>query len=174
MEPRGGVIWITGLAGAGKTTLAEKVVGAMKSEGIHPVHVDGDVIRQLFGAHLGFDTVDRLANAFNIARACQWLSSQGLIVVCSTMSLYPEVWEWNRNNIERYLQIYLKVPFSILVNRNKKGLYRDVDAISQHVVGLGLEFHEPIDSDLVLVNGTAEDLNVNVDRVMTAASRLLN
>lgn len=166
MSAAGPVIWITGLAGAGKTTLAEAVVLELKKERANVVHVDGDTMRELFGAHLGHSQEDRMTNAYNICRACRWLSAQGMIVVCSTMSLYPEIWAWNRDNFEHYLQVYVKVSFEVLQLRNKKTLYSTDSTDAKNVVGLGLPFNEPTDSDLVLSNESDLDLKRNVDLIV--------
>jgi len=168
MSATAAVIWITGLAGAGKTTLAEAVVQELRKECANVVHVDGDTMRELFGAHLGHTQEDRITNAYNICRACRWLSAQGMIVVCSTMSLYPEIWAWNRDNFEHYLQVYVKVSFEVLNLRNKKTLYSPDSSDAKNVVGLGLPFNEPTDSDLILLNESDLHLKRNVDLIVQA------
>ena len=60
------------------------------------VHLDGDAIREIMGNDLGHTLKDRIQNAFRISRMCHFLQQQGQIGhVCSTMSLYPEIWHWN-------------------------------------------------------------------------------
>ena len=163
------VLWITGLAGAGKTATASRVVAALRRDGQAVVHLDGDAFRSIMGNDLGHDPKDRLANAERIARTCAFLQSQGVLVVCSTMSLYPDIWGWNRTNLSPYLQVYLRVAPSVLHARDKKGLYSGASLGQQaHVVGHDLPFHEPLDSDLILENDQLDDLPRNVGRILEA------
>ena len=85
------VYWVTGLSGAGKTTITTELVSRLRRDGVQVVHIDGDVIRRMNGNDLGYDLKDRIANAYRISRLCQFLQSQGVTVICSTMSLYPEI-----------------------------------------------------------------------------------
>ncbi|MEI7895381.1 MAG: adenylyl-sulfate kinase, partial [Myxococcales bacterium] len=122
-ERTGLVLWITGLSGAGKSTLAALVVDQLRATCPNVVLLDGDAFRALMGDGLGHTPDARLENAFRLARFARHLSRQGLIVVCATMSLFPEVWRWNRSNLPRYFEVYLRVPFGVLEKRDPKGLY---------------------------------------------------
>ena len=109
-------------------------------------------------------TRDRIDNAYRIARLCKFLQGEGVLVVCSTMSLYPEIWHFNRNNFDPYLQVYLDVPMDVLAERDQKGLYSGVLlGQASEVVGLDLPVSLPIDSDLVLENADLRELPHNVD-----------
>lgn len=166
------VLWITGLAGAGKTTIADRVDMELRKHYANVVKLDGDVVRELCGNDLGYSLTDRVANAYRLSRMCHFLNQQGHIVVCSTMSLYPEIWEWNRAHIPEYREIYVKVSMETLQSRDKKGLYsKPTDATGGaprdlHVVGRDLQFHEPLDAHLVVTNDSERDLEVNVARII--------
>ena len=101
------VIWIIGLSGAGKTTLASEIVTRAKNVISNVILIDGDVIRDLFVGDLGYNMADRKKNADRISNLCKFLSDQGINVVCSILSLFPESREWNRKNINKYYEIYL-------------------------------------------------------------------
>lgn len=163
------VVWITGLAGSGKTTLGKRLVAELRAQGRAVVHVDGDGVRALMGSDLGYGTRDRIDNAYRIARLCKFLQAEGVLVVCTTMSLYPEIWQFNRNNLHPYLQVFLDVPMDVLAERDQKGLYSGV-ALGQasEVGGLDLPVSLPIDSDLVLENSDANELPHNVALILRA------
>jgi adenylylsulfate kinase len=161
------VVWITGLAGSGKTTLARRLVTELREPGRAVVHVDGDTVRALMGGDLGYGTRDRIDNAYRIARLCQFLQGEGVLVVCSTMSLYPEIWHFNRSNLDPYLQVYLDVPMNVLGERDQKGLYSGVSlGRASDVGGVDLPVSVPSDSDLVLTNAEPPELLLNVDRIL--------
>ena len=78
--------------------------------GHNAVFLDGDALRAAIADELGYSAPDRLRSASRNARLCQMLASQGVDVVCSTISLLHEVQRWNRDNIANYREIFLRVP----------------------------------------------------------------
>lgn len=146
----GRVWWITGLAGAGKTSIARLVVGGMRSRGIAVVLLDGDELRSIFGPAAGYDRDTRRKLAAQYGLLCQLLSRQGINVVCATISMFEDARRWNRQNIPLYTEVYVKVPAEVLAQRNQKGLYSGQDA--PNVWGVDLTPEEPQSSDIVLLN----------------------
>jgi cytidine diphosphoramidate kinase len=150
----GTVLWITGLSGAGKTTLSDATASRLRSQGEVVVLLDGDELRAVFGA-VAVNTQNhgregRLALAMQYARLCRVLADQGLTVVIATISLFREVHAWNRENLPGYFEVYLKMPIEELRRRDPKGLYRRFDAgVVTNVAGLDLVIDEPACADLV-------------------------
>lgn len=151
----GRVIWITGLSGAGKTTLAKGLTAALKPSQPSVVCLDGDELREVFGVatrdgqHHG--RAQRLELAMQYAKLCAVLANQGLTVVIATISMFAEVYRWNRDNLPGYFEVYLKVPISELRDRDPKGIYKDYDQGKLAMVaGLDLDVDEPNEPDMVL------------------------
>src|SRR5947209_16343482 len=94
----GTVFWITGLSGAGKTTVGRELWSRLRSAGRTAVFLDGDVLRDAISDDLGHSGDDRLRSARRNSRTCRLLADQGLDVVCSTISMFREVRQWNREN----------------------------------------------------------------------------
>jgi adenylylsulfate kinase-like enzyme len=164
---RSGVIWITGLSGAGKTSLANAVCKRLREKYKHVVRVDGDVVRELCGNDLGYSLDERLRNAYRISRFCKFLHDEGLYVICSTMSLYPEIWAWNRANIGSYREVYVKVSWDELVRRDQKGLYSASErGLKNDVVGIGQDVNEPTEPDLVVYNDCTDSFGDNVEKIL--------
>jgi adenylylsulfate kinase-like enzyme len=91
------------------------------------------------------------------ARLCKLLAEQDIHVVCCTISMFDQVREWNRRNIENYSEIYIEVPLPVLEKRNQKNLYQEVkDGIRGNVVGMDLELQLPENPDIRLVNDGTE------------------
>ena len=147
------VIWIIGLSGAGKTTLAEEVVALARRAHPNVVLMDGDVIRDTFGNDLGHTLDDRRRNAERMMRLCRWLDGQGIHVVCAILSLFPEHRAWMRANVADYFEVSIDAPLDQLQARDGKGLYARFAAgeISE-VAGLDLPFPAPDTPDLVIRN----------------------
>jgi len=148
------VIWITGLSGAGKSTLSHEIVSKLRDFGTPVVLLDGDELRELFGAVAtntqNHGRAGRIDLAMKYSYLCQMLSNQGLTVVIATISLFHEIHDWNRRNLTGYFEIYLRVPIRVLQDRDPKGIYRKYKSGEiQNVAGLDLVIDEPELADIV-------------------------
>lgn len=168
----GAVYWITGLSGAGKTTLAARLVEMLRGRGRPVIFLDGDELREVFGAaaanaqNHGRD--GRLALAMQYAHLCRVIAAQGLTVVISTISLFREVHAWNRAHLPGYFEIYLKVPVEELRRRDPKGIYRRYDAGEiDNVAGLDLDIDEPQAPDWVAEFVPGKGVQDLADELMT-------
>ena len=148
MEQKGTVYFFTGLSGAGKTTLGGLFYQRLKKTKPNVVYLDGDEIRPVFGEDAGYTQEARLQWAGRIFRVCRFLAGQGIDVVCCSIAMFHSVREWNREHIENYKEIYIKVKKETLLARNQKGLY----TAGKNVVGVDLPFDEPQHPDLVVEN----------------------
>ena len=154
------VIWLIGLAGAGKTTIGREVFALLKERKANVVFIDGDDFRAIMGDDLGHTIAAREINAGRISRLCKHLDSQGIDVVCSVLSIFHQWQRWNRKNFSRYFEVYIRVPFETVVARDPKGLYRRALAGEmKNVVGVDIEFPPPEFPDLIIDNdGRVESL----------------
>ena len=154
----GRVIWITGLSGSGKTTIALELIKLLK-DSLNVVFLDGDIVRKVIGEDdLGFNPSDRLKNAYRICRLAGMLEAQGLTVVVSTMSLSHEIHCWNRNYFKDYFEIYLKVNIDILKSRDPKGIYsRAKKGTEKNIVGIDLPIEEPKYPDMIIDNSGSKE-----------------
>ena len=146
-------MWITGLPGSGKTTIATSVCDYLRKRNSAVVQLDGDIFREITANDLGYSIEDRLTNAWRIVRLCRVLAEQGLVVVCATASLFRKIHEWNRANFPRYLEIYLRVDNETLLKRNADGLIgATLEKGGRNLIGLDQPFDEPECPDLVIEN----------------------
>lgn len=146
---KGTLYWITGLSGAGKTTVGTLLYDKIRQTKDNIVILDGDTLREVFGGDLGYTEEDRRKSAGRNSHICRMLTEQGIDVVCCTISMFDEVREWNRKNIENYREVYLKVSDEVLKQRNQKGMY---ETSQNKLVGFGVKMEEPKNPDMVFVN----------------------
>lgn len=166
----GTVWWITGLSGAGKSTVAGLVREQLVSHGRSVLLLDGDVLRDILGATRAHGADDRLRLAMTYARLAREIAQQGIDAVCATVSMFDAVRDWNRVNIPRYREIYVRVPMAELERRDPRGLYLRARKGEQHdVVGVDLPFDEPRAPDLVIDNFGAMDAVAAAARILTLA-----
>lgn len=140
---QGAVIWICGLAGSGKSTIASALYKELKKDIPHIVHLDGDEIRDLLG-FCGYDRQGRIKIALKYSKLAHFLSSQGIFVIVSTISLFNEIYTHNRETLKNYREIFIQCPKEELYRRDQKQLYSKAlkDEI-QNVVGVDIAFDEP-------------------------------
>lgn len=152
------VIWITGLSGAGKTTLANEVVTHVRRVQRNIVLIDGDMVREVFGNDLGHTTEDRRTNARRICQLGKLLDDQGISVVCAILSLFPESRSWNREHLKNYYEVFIDTPMQDLVERDYKGIYRRFNSGEIcDVAGMDIEFPRPDNADLIIHNISSKE-----------------
>lgn len=154
-QPSALVVWITGLSGAGKTTLATEIRRRMLDQGQKALLLDGDEVREVFADPRGSATAigreDRIQFGHRYGRLGRLVARQGINAIVSTISLAREVHDWNRANIRNYVEIYLRVPLEELRRRDPKGIYRRYDSgQGSNVWGLDIPFDELQNPDLIV------------------------
>ncbi len=148
----GTVYWITGLSGAGKTTVGTKFYNYLKEKQGNVIRLDGDVMREVF-RNTDYTYGGRKKLAYQYGSLCKMLSDQGIDVIICTVSMHDEIRAWNRKNIQNYKEIYLEVTMEELVRRDQKGLYTNAVNNKQNTVsGVTIEAELPKNSDLVIQN----------------------
>lgn len=162
----GTVYWVTGLSGAGKTTVAKALYEKMKVTKPAIVLLDGDDLRKSVAEDLGYEKNDRIEAAMRYAKMAEMLARQGLTVIISTISMFHCVRNWSRKNISSYVEIYLKVPLAILEQRNQKSLYSDVESGKiRNVVGVDMQIEEPKNPNIVIINDGRFTIEECVDKI---------
>ena len=164
---KGTLYWVTGLSGAGKTTIGNALYYELKKKQSSLVILDGDILKKLVGDSLGYSKEDRKKRAYYYSNLCKILTDQGISVIICTIAMYDEVREWNRNYIERYIEIFLKVDKKVLIQRDRKGLYSGQTAGTiKEVAGMDLEVEFPKNPDIIIENDGTKSVDECVEQIV--------
>jgi adenylylsulfate kinase-like enzyme len=161
----GRLYWITGLAGAGKSSLARRLFEILKPQISALIYLDGDSLREIFDADGQYEEVQRHQLAMKYARLCHLLTTQDVDVICATISMFDDVRDWNRKHISKYTEIYLEVSFPVLRKRNQRGLYSGGQQ-TRNVVGCDIDAQLPKNPDIVLCNDGENTIDELTQRVL--------
>ncbi len=120
------VLWLTGLSGAGKSTIANLVEGELYRRGHHTYLLDGDNVRHGLNSDLGFTATDRVENIRRVAEVARLMADAGLIVIVSFISPFRAERAMARELLgpEEFLEVWVDAPLEVAEQRDPKGLYR--------------------------------------------------
>lgn len=147
----GGVVWITGLSGAGKSTIAGLLRDELLLRGIRPVWIDGNRFRALLPWNFGFSPRERLNVALYYSQLSQELAEQGQLVICSTISLFADIHSRNRAHIPNYFEVLLRASAGELTRRDTRNIYKGTSN-TEPVVGVTCRADFPQSPHLVVDN----------------------
>jgi len=143
------VIWLTGLSGAGKTTIATNV----NNLGLDLVLLDGDVLREGLCKDLQFTISDRRENIRRVAEVAKLFIENNKSCICSFISPTKQIRDLAKSIIgeENFIEVYVNTPFNICENRDTKGLYKLAkEGKIKNFTGLDSIYEKPEKPDLVL------------------------
>jgi bifunctional enzyme CysN/CysC len=148
-----GIVWFTGLSGAGKSTIANRVEARLNAAGVHTIMLDGDNIRHGLNKDLGFSQADRLENIRRVAEVARLMADAGLIVLCSFISPFREERQMARDISEtgEFIEIYVDTPIETCIERDTKGLYqRALAGEIKNFTGIDQPYEAPEEPDVVV------------------------
>lgn len=150
---QGAVVWLTGLSGAGKSTIADALAESLRADGREVSIVDGDELRRV-SAHLGFDAASREANVRRAAELAEERARAGQIVIAALIAPFERSRSAAREHVTRsvpFLLVWVRTPLEVAEARDPKGLYARARAGEiADFTGLDSPYEEPTDADLVI------------------------
>lgn len=145
------VIWLTGISGAGKTTLGQLVQDALHKRHGAVEFIDGDSVRDFFENDLGYSRAERILNVKRIAFAAMLVARHGTHVVVANIAPYYEVRDFIRKHIRDYIQVYVKASPEKVMERDVKGHYaRLASGATSNIIGFDDMYDIPRHPDVIV------------------------
>ena len=158
---QGITLWLTGLSGAGKTTLALELERELRLRGLNVERLDGDTVREGLTRDLGFSKEDRDRNIERVAFVAKLLSRNNVAVIASFISPYREARRRVREQTTNFVEVFVDAPLSVCAERDVKGLYRK--ALAGQITGF-TGVNDPYEAP------AAAEVTVHTDRETVADS----
>jgi adenylyl-sulfate kinase len=168
MSQRGFAIWLTGLSGAGKSTIADRLTRELQSLGRLTDVLDGDVVRTHLSKGLGFSREDRDTNIARIAFVCSLLVRHGAAVVSAAISPFAEARNDARKQIgDGFIEVYVRCGLDELVRRDVKGLYaKALRGEIEHFTGVS-DPYEPPENPEIVIDTEKQTLDESVATILS-------
>ena len=152
------VVWLTGLPGSGKSTIADAAVRKLHALGVHTYVLDGDNVRVGLNKDLGFTPEDRAENVRRVAEVAKLMRDAGMVVFVALVSPYRADRESARALFDdgEFHEVYIDTPVEVCAERDPKGLYAKAAAGTlPNMTGVGQGYEPPVNPDLILT-GTGD------------------
>ena len=150
---RGATIWMTGLSGSGKSTVADYLAEMLQGMGVYTAILDGDNVRHGLNSDLGFSPADRDENIRRISEVAKLFTSFGIVNILAFISPYRKARDFARSiqGENDFIEVYVKVPLEVAEERDPKGLYKKARSGEiPSFTGISAPYEEPLSPELVM------------------------
>lgn len=168
---KGITVWLTGLSGAGKSTIAQGVFSELSARDKRVQVLDGDIFRKEINYDLSFSEEDRIENIRRIGFIADMLSRHGVIVLVAAISPFRSIRNEIREKIGNFIEVFVSAPLEICEQRDPKGLYQKArKGLISNFTGIDSPYEEPLDPDLLL-DTNQESIQQSISRVLEILTR---
>jgi bifunctional enzyme CysN/CysC len=150
---KGAIVWLTGLSGAGKSTVASELERELFAKGLHTYILDGDNIRHGLSANLGFSPEDRTENIRRVAEVARLLMDAGVLVITAFISPYRDDRKLARSLVDEgeFIEVFVNAPLQVCEERDPKGLYKKARAGEiANFTGISAPYEPPDAAEIVV------------------------
>ena len=166
------MIWLTGIPGSGKTTLALELKKFYEQKGLPIDILDGDEVRKTLSKDLGFSPEDRKEHNRRVIFVAQILAKNGVTTIVPLISPYRETRDFARKEIPNFVEVWVKASVDECKKRDPKGLYKKAMAGEiKNLTGLQAPYEEPQNAELVL-DTEKHNVEESVDLITTTLKKL--
>jgi adenylylsulfate kinase-like enzyme len=155
-KKKGILFWITGLSGAGKTSISNKIYHSVKNKYGKTLYINGDEMRKIFELK-SYDNSDRKKGAIKYSKFFKKITDQNINVLFAGMALFDDVRKWNRINVTNYLEIYIKTSLKNIIKKKYTKIYKK----KTKLVGIDIKPEFPKKPDIIINN----DFNKSIEKL---------
>jgi adenylylsulfate kinase-like enzyme len=167
---KGILFWITGLSGAGKTTIANKIKKDISKIYGPTLMISGDNIRSIFDLR-GYGYKDRLEVLKKYTKFAKYITNQKINLIFAVVGMVETTRRWNRKNIDNYVEIFIKSKIKNIKNLNKKKIYHKKN--SKNVIGLDIKAEFPKKPDITIINSFNKSTDALAKKLLKKINDLL-
>lgn len=144
-------IWLTGMSGSGKSSVAQAVAELLRARALAVEVLDSGRIRAQINRSLGFSREEIEENTLRLAYECTLLNRNGVVAIVGSVSPYRAVRDRAREQIGDFVEVYCRCPMEVLVKRDKSGLFeKALKNEIKHVAGVNAPYEEPLKPEVLL------------------------
>ena len=161
------VLWLTGLSGSGKSTIAQALERRLHNNGFFAQALDGDNIRSGINNNLGFTVEDRTENIRRISEVAKLYLNSGVITICSFISPTIKIRDYAKSIVgeDDFIEIFINTSLQICEERDVKGLYKKArKGEIKNFTGIDSPYEVPVNADLV-VKTTQQTVEESVEEI---------
>lgn len=153
-KKKGILFWITGLSGAGKTSVANEIKKEISKKFGPTLVFNGDDLRKIFNLNK-YDQKSRLENGKNYGKFAKFITDQNINLIFTVVGLFDQIRVWNKKNVENYVEIYLKASVLKIKKKRKKKLYFTK---SNSIVGIQIKPQFPKKPNFIIKNDFSKNI----------------
>jgi adenylylsulfate kinase len=155
-ETQGCVIWLTGLSGSGKSTIAKILESRFRSLGLKVECLDGDELRKAISPDVGFSRQDRELHCRRVTYISGLLAKNGIISIAALVSPYKSIRKYARENIQNFVEVWVKCSLDTCIKRDPKKLYKNAsEGKISNMTGLQDPYEPPTNAEVVIDTETS-------------------
>ena len=175
MSDTGFTIWLTGMSGSGKTSVAKALAEQLSARGFSVEVLDSGRIRAQINRSLGFSREEIEENTLRLAYECVLLNRNGVVTIVGSVSPYRAVRDKAREQIGDFVEVYCRCPMEVLIRRDSKGLYEKAQKGEiEHMAGVNAPYEEPLKPEVLLNTDqlTTEEAATQVMKTLEVLGRI--
>ena len=166
---KGVCVWLTGLSGSGKSSIAAELERLLTERGVHAFWLDGDNIRHGLNSDLGFSPEDRDENIRRIGEVAKLFVESGTVAIASFISPYAETRAEVRGKMADgdFIEVYVKCPLEVCEERDPKGIYEQARSGEiENFTGISAPYEEPVDPEIVVDSEADPSATASAERLV--------
>ena len=164
------VIWLTGLSGSGKTTIAQGLSDHYKINNIKHEVLDGDLYRAVLSPNEGYSKKERDEFRYKVIFIAEILLRNQIICIIPLLSSTRKIRDEARKRFHNFIEIYVKCPIEVCEHRDPKGHYKKVrQGKLKNFVGIDIDYEEPLNPEIII-----ESNKVSIDDAVKKIVNFIN